>query len=201
MFFSRAGSTVAGLHYGGPEKGTAGMLAYTWNGSTDDTGNTWGFFSGLTIPSDQWSFVAAVIDGPKSNATLYLYNTNGQASATNSDLAHTNEAWDGEARIGSDPQSTGRTFNGIVDDVAVFNRALTPAQILNLYNAAFATVTPPAVTLAIQRLGPNVVLSWPQGTLLESTNGATGPYFTNNAASPYTNVPSARKKFFRVIVQ
>ena len=73
---------------------------------------------------------------------------------------------------------------------------MTPAQIKSLYNAG----GPPAVTLSIQPAGANVVLTWAQGTLLESTSLA-GPWTTNNAASPYTATPSAAQKFYRVIVR
>jgi hypothetical protein len=45
-----------------------------------------------------------------------------------------------------------------------------------------------------------VILTWPQGTLLEADE-LTGPWTTNNAASPYTTPPSAAKKFYRVQVR
>ncbi len=84
----------------------------------------------------------------------------------------------------------------MIDEVAVFNYAFTPAQILSLYNSAFEA----PVTLSIQKVGANVQLTWPRGTLLEATD-VTGPWTTNNAASPYTVGPAGAKKFFRVRVQ
>jgi len=54
--------------------------------------------------------------------------------------------------------------------------------------------------LVIQKVGANLQLAWPQGTLLEATNVA-GPYVTNNATSPYTFTPTEAMKFFRVKVQ
>ena len=48
--------------------------------------------------------------------------------------------------------------------------------------------------------GLSGVFDRPQGTLLEA-NEVTGPYTTNNAASPYTNAPTAARKFFKVIVK
>jgi hypothetical protein len=97
--------------------------------------------------------------------------------------------------IGADGTGGGRVFNGGIDEVAVYTSALTPAQIKQLYLAA--TTTPP-FELTIQQLGPNVRLTWPQGTLLEADNLA-GPWTTNNAPSPYTVLPSAAKKFYRAI--
>ena len=103
------------------------------------------------------------------------------------------EAWDGDGTIGGDPgNSVGRTFDGRIDEVAIFNHTLSTADIDRLYNAASR------VTLNIQRSGPNIVLTWPFGTLLEADN-VTGPWSTNNATSPYTNAPSVSKKFYKTV--
>src|SRR5262249_4592521 len=69
--------------------------------------------------------------------------------------------------------------------------------ITNLYNGVPNVSN---VSISIQKLGPNVVLSWPQGTLLEATN-VTGPWTTNPATSPYTNAPTSARKFYRVQLQ
>jgi hypothetical protein len=45
-----------------------------------------------------------------------------------------------------------------------------------------------------------VALSWPVGTLLEASE-LSGPWTTNNAASPYIVSPTAAKRFYRVLVQ
>ena len=114
--------------------------------------------------------------------------------------AHTSEALGESGQIGHQPARSpdDRVFNGSIDEVAVFNYAFTPLQVTNLYNAAFATA--PSVTLAIQQIGANLQLTWPQGTLLEA-NDASGPYTTNVNASPYTFPPTSAKKFFRVRVR
>src|SRR5207244_6815108 len=115
--------------------------------------------------------------------------------ATNIDTTppYPNVAWDGIGFIGGDPDnSVNRTFDGKIDEVAIFNYSFTPQQVLALYNAALS------VKLSIQQIGAIVVLTWPVGTLLEATNVA-GPWATNNATSPYTNAPTGPKKFFRVV--
>ncbi len=138
--------------------------------------------------------MAVVIDPAK--ATLYLYNSNGLFS-TNNPIPNISEPWDGTADIGGDPDNDiGRTFDGNIDELAVFNYAFTPAQILNLFNSAFL----PPVSLTIQKIGANVELTWPQGTLLQA-NAITGPFTTNTAVSPYTFAPTGAAKFFRVKVQ
>jgi hypothetical protein len=184
LLYTRRGTT-AGLHFT-----IDNQIGYTWNGGNQET---WGFYSELRPPIGEWSFTALVIE--PTNAVLYLYNTNGLFS-TNNGIAHTSEVWGGTADIGADSDNgSGRTFDGIIDEVAVFNYSLTPTQVLNLYNSALA----PSVRLTIQKIGGNLQLSWPQGTLLEA-NAITGPYTTNNAPSPYTFSPTGSAKFFKVKV-
>jgi len=190
LFFSReASANVNGVGF---RYGTNNQLGYVWNLGSTETSQ---FNSGLQPPAGQWSFAALVIE--PARATIYLYNTNGLASATNA-IPHTAEAWDGHALIGYNGGYYDYNFPGDIDEVAVFNYAFTPAQVLNLYNAAFGSA--PSVTLTIQKIGANVVLAWPQGTLLEA-NQVSGPWTTNNAASPYTNAPTSAQKFYRVIVR
>lgn len=58
----------------------------------------------------------------------------------------------------------------------------------------------PPVNINIHQSGDGLVLSWPSGVLLQATN-VTGPWATNNAASPYTNQPNNSQMFYRVRVQ
>lgn len=60
----------------------------------------------------------------------------------------------------------------------------------------------PIVKLGVQTVtGNNLKLTWPQGVLLEATN-VTGPWSTNAAAtSPFTMLPTASQKYYRVRVQ
>jgi hypothetical protein len=170
------------------------MLGYTWN---NNNVNTWGFVSGLIPPQNQWSFVAVVIQ--PTQAILYLYTPEGVASATNV-VAHTPDAFGNSWEIGSDNSSGlndgSRNFNGVIDEVGLFSYSMTPAQLTSLYSVG----GPLPVTLTIQQAGPNVVLTWGQGTLLEAPD-VTGPWTTNSASSPYTTSPSAARKFYRVQVR
>jgi hypothetical protein len=185
LFVNRNAGTVAGLGYYSTDR-----LGYKWN---DDASPTWSFNSGLLIPPNVWSYVAVVIE--PAQATLYLYNTNGLQTATNF-TTHNNMSWGGSQsniRIGRD-NSIARTFNGRIDEVVVFSRALSQSEVLTLAGQA---TTPP--TLSIGRTGANVVLTWSAGTLLEATV-ITGPWTTNSASSPYTNTPTGAQKFFRAVV-
>lgn len=123
--FSRAGSTIAGLFCKGDE------LSYDWNGGA----SSWS--SGLTIPDDQWVFVALVVEPTK--ATLYLDNGTYLLSSTH-DAAHAVEAFDGATLIGAD----GDNFNGSIDDVRIFNYTLakTAIQTTRDNNASMIRVMP-----------------------------------------------------------
>ena len=104
----------------------------------------------------------------------------------------------GPTRIGGDPNNVNRTFNGDVDEVAVFNYALTPAQVLNLYNGV---APPPGVRLTLQRSVTNLTLGWPEGVLQEATS-LLGPWSPVNGAAPpsHTVTPSGPQRFYRVRV-
>jgi hypothetical protein len=189
LFFCRNNRTTAGLNYGGGYSGNAGVLCYTWNNDS----RTWGWNSGLTPPPNQWSLVALAIE--PAQATLYLINTNGEQTATNG-VTHPDQAFAGSGTIGTDTYNPyGRVFNGILDEMAVFDRTLSPTEIAQLYLNGFEL---PQVRLTIQWSGAAVIVSWPQGTLFEADDAA-GPWSrVPNALSPCQVTPTGTKKFYRV---
>jgi len=188
LVFCRSGSTVAGMNY----DGTGTDLGYTWN---NDSGS-WGWSSGVQPPANQWSLVAIVVQ--PSNTTVYLVNTNGLQTATNF-LSQPNQAFAGTGTIGTDTYSSAaRVFNGVMDEVAVFNEALTPTQVEQLYENGHELSQ---VQIGLQMSGANLTLSWPQGTLLQATNLA-GPWSAlANAALPFVVTPTNSAAFFRVLLQ
>ena len=56
------------------------------------------------------------------------------------------------------------------------------------------------VNITLQMSGANLQLTWPQGTLLQTTN-LTGPWVTNLATSPYLVSPTNSRMFYRIRVQ
>jgi hypothetical protein len=85
-----------------------------------------------------------------------------------------------------------------MDEVAVFNRALTPSQIQQLYDNGHQL---PQVEIAVGISNANVNLNWPQGTLQQSSN-LRGPWFAvTNAASSLTIAPTNDSTFFRILLQ
>jgi hypothetical protein len=99
----------------------------------------------------------------------------------------------GNTVLGQRTDAAFNTFEGTMDDTAIYKYALTPQQVQN----HFLNTTEASITGS----GSNVVISWPVGTLQSSTN-VSGPYVNVvGATSPYTNSISVMQKFFRVQLQ
>jgi hypothetical protein len=166
-------------------------LRYTWNGTY------FSFSSGLLLPANQWAFVALVIQA--TNATLYLQNGLGMQS-TNNAATHTASSFTGNSYIGRDTAggATGRRWTGGIDEVMIFNKALSPAAVNGLFQGL-----PTLANLTITRAaGNNLTITWPAGTLQEATN-VTGPWSPTSGATngSYTVSPSAGMKFYRAQLQ
>lgn len=99
--------------------------------------------------------------------------------------------------IGRHQKANDEPFNGDLDEVAVFNRALTPLEIADIA----PPVAPPAPpTLSIAPSGADVVVTWSAGSLLQAPT-INGPWTTNTGAvSPYTVPHTNSALFFRARV-
>ena len=217
----------AGVIYTGTTNGSQAGLAYYWNnnpggssnvdlsfvwgqdGHNGDIGTLWD--SGVMPPNNQWSFVAAAVTS--SNTTIYQFSpggvvmgvcdTNSPNTITYFPGGFTNSpmAFNLPEYIGTDPRYSdgSRNFMGIIDEVAIFNRTLSQAELQNLYNAAAGLNVP--VTLQISRVGNGVQLTWGAiGQLLEA-GSVNGPWTTNAlATSPYLVSPTSSQRFYRVLV-
>jgi hypothetical protein len=120
LLVNRNAGTTAGITYS-----TGQALGYVWN---DNESGTWSYTGGPIIPTDMWSLVALVIT--PTNASFYVINTNG-ATSTTYVHNHNSMSWGGASAniyLGADSQLT-RVFNGVLDEPAVFNYALTPSQL------------------------------------------------------------------------
>jgi hypothetical protein len=169
---------------------TGNQLGYTWN---NNSSLTWNWLSGVIVPQNQWSLAALVIT--PSAASVYLLNTNGFFGATNS-LSHDNESFNAISWIGDDTNGPARAFHGTIDEVAVFNHALTPSQLRQLYNSVANYVV---VTTAYS--SGNLSLTWPKGALQQAPI-VTGPWSTiSNATSPYSPPLIQPATFYRIKVQ
>ncbi len=190
------GSDKAGFGFGGNNNG-AGMaeLGYTW-----DTNNpaTFNFHSALYPPANQWSFVALTIT--PTSSTIYLYYIDGNTGITNllksvQTINNLVEPFSGGTTwIGSDT-SAGRNFNGLLDEVAVYNKSLGESQIQDLFlkGIGAASVAP---TLFNVTASPVTTVYSGQNVIITATNiSATDPvslqWQSSLDGSTWTNVPGA----------
>src|SRR3984957_3827559 len=133
---NEGGTDAAGFGFGGNINATSmANLGYTWNSNSVATYN-WN--SGLFPLENQWSFVALVVS--PSNAAIYLYYIDPNTSQPDlfsavNGLTNGPEAFNFESLIGADPyNSAGRTFPGRIDEVAVFDKSLTSAELLAMFS-------------------------------------------------------------------
>lgn len=171
--------------------GDQGDLRMHW----EDTEYDW--VPGLTIPIGVWSFVTASIT--PTNSTMSVNGVFKSHDATHS--AH--DFGTDPINIGLDPTG-GRVFNGLIDEVAIFDTALTTNQLAALFAAA---QLPPAFSLqpvaptgsvfeggslsfTVSAVGsPVVSYAWYKGATLV-TNGTTLalPSLTTAASGTYVAV-------------
>ncbi len=102
----------------------------------------------LPLAADEWSFVVATYDG----AALRIY-TNGLLAATK---AYSSGIFPGSDYVGigaiAIPLGTGyasyQPFTGLIDEVCLYNRALSDSEIMSLYDADVSgmCLEPPVIT-------------------------------------------------------
>jgi hypothetical protein len=84
-------------------------------------------------------------------------------------------------------------FDGGMDEIALYNYALSTDQIRNHFLNR--------VPVSITKQGTNVVVTWPMGTL-QAAGSVTGIYANViGATSPYTNAISGSAKYYRLQLQ
>jgi hypothetical protein len=129
ILVSRNGNELGGLFLNYVNNGTPNnMLGFVWAGTGSYTHD-----SGLIPVVGQWNFVAFVMEPQRG--TLYLDTGDGTGlqswiyPMTGSDIPQLVAFSSGN--IGDDAPY-GRFFNGSIDEVVVYDRSLSPAEIANL---------------------------------------------------------------------
>jgi Concanavalin A-like lectin/glucanases superfamily len=114
---------AAGLNY----HNLTGQLSYTWNFGNS---NTYDWTSGVTPVIGQWNFAAIAIR--QDYAKLYDYSASGGFQSAVNAIAHQTQSFGNQWYIGLDPGGT-RFFDGLMDDVRIYHRALSDAEVMQLY--------------------------------------------------------------------
>jgi len=107
---------------------------YLWlkNATTFQYGNVSSFpeWTASSMSDSLWYHVALVHDG--TSVTLYL---NGSSLGTNTGVTSANQTWIGtNFNIGRYGVGASYYWNGWIDEVSVFNRALTSSEVTNIYS-------------------------------------------------------------------
>ena len=134
-------------------------LSYCWNYASTAAYN-WG--GGPQVPADEWALVAVTIEPERATAYV-ITQAQGLQSASN-EIPHVSQqttnlliGWDTNMNYG---------FRGIVDEVQIHDRALTPDELQNLFDRGSMVLVgahvPNPVNAETDVLR-NVVLSWTQG--------------------------------------
>lgn len=100
----------------------------------------WTWLNGNTIiPINQWSHITLTYNG--SVIKVYLNGTEDGSIAKTGLLANAPDT----TKIGNGTYGFNQTFNGTIDDVMIFDRALTPAKIKELYEKSYEVPTAPVI--------------------------------------------------------
>ena len=97
------------------------------------SGVGWVRSDNVYLSTNTWYHVAATYDG--SEIKVYL---NGQPQGTPTSVTGSIEPISSPLYIGSDPGSPGRFFKGLIDEVEIYNRALSASEIQAIYTAGSA---------------------------------------------------------------
>jgi hypothetical protein len=139
--------------------------------------------TGLTPPDGVWTFVAMVVT--PTDTVLYMDDRSVSIAAlSGGPLTHSAHDFSiGPILIGQDPCCGARIFKGEIDEVAVFDTALTPAQIHQLY---YAGNVPPFILTQPQGPAGTIIAGAP----VSVTVGATGnPTLAYQWTKEGTNMP------------
>lgn len=188
--FISQGASRAGLTF--RDNTPDNTLGFMWN-----NGSFWYSGTSLNIPVGQWSLVSLSVD--PASATLNVINSSGtQTWADNTDTMNP-EPFSGTTLIGCDNGDTGRIFNGLINNVAVFNRTLSNDEVQGFYSAGATPQLSGVITLKIQNNANGLQLTWPRGVLYEADEVGGAWTAVPSAVSPYNITPTGTNKFYRVV--
>ena len=188
---------IAGTNYAfqqGDGNGTGRSWLFTVNGDISTYVGVGNFSAGVIAELDEWYHAGfTVIEGGDSD-TLQMY-VNGEPSGAQGTRAM--ETSEGGYFIGSHKNlAAGSRWPGVVDDVRLYNRALTAEQIQKVMIGSAELAGAPAPANEQTDVLREVILSWEPGefaathdlyfgTSFEDVNGATVPTSAGQEATSY----------------
>lgn len=138
VFYRNVNANASGLNI---KESTLGKLGYHWGDLH------WGYSGGPTLSDNTWYYVALVVESTK--ATFYVIEEDGTLTTAVNNVSHSALDCSGDGwQIASDPYGS-RYFQGYLDEVAIYDQALSQSTLVaHAAAAGFATLVPNVITSA-----------------------------------------------------
>jgi len=155
---------------------SSGVLKYY--GST--AGGSYQSFGTLTPSLNTWNFFAVKVAGTIT-APVVTITVNGTSESTNFAALSATPDITAKTYIGGDEANSGERFTGKIDDVRIYNSALSTADISALFNApAISSANTTAFTEGVAGLFAVQATGTPAPALTKSGTLPSGVTFTDN---------------------
>lgn len=159
IFVTGGGATASGLRVDATRTGGNLGLGYIWNGAYSDVGFTTEL--GLPdLPDNQWTFVALVVEPTKAT----IFNSGGSdynaflwaehQSYPGYEVTHGNAPFNSASLIGFETGFPARNFKGALDEMSIFNRALSKGELYTQFASAVGGVPPRIFEFLVGPPGP-----------------------------------------------
>jgi hypothetical protein len=163
--------------------------------------------TGGAVADGTWHLVTCTVDrnGTGPNHLLYVDGAQVAAETVGANFLH----------VSVDPLVIGSHINGMLDDVRIYGRALSPSEVLTLSSMTYPGVpAAPTALTATAVAGPEIDLSWTaspstgvSGYVIERSLTGTNGWFpiavVQSGTTTYADVtiPGATKFYYRVSAQ
>lgn len=175
-------------------------LGYYWNNTAGTYNWSPSADAGLpALPASQWAFAALVIQPTEAN--IYIGLTNGGTitfSGVTNYFSHVSQTFSSATLVGSDAGDPDYSFNGAIDEVAIWKRALSSGELYTQFAAAVDGVAAAILTdlegpdgpaavgdplvLSVNAGGtPPLVYTWIKDTVAIATTTNSGTFTIANA--------------------
>lgn len=143
-----------------------------------------------------WTFAAIVVE--PAQATIYMSDGTNLLSSVNT-TDHTPMVVTSPTGFGGNqPGRADRTYRGQLDEAAVYDRALTPAEVAAIFASAFSDTVAAPSEITLSKSGGDWFLNWNAGAL-QSAPAVTGPFNdVTGATSPYRMQPAGTQSYYRL---
>ncbi|MBI3558852.1 LamG domain-containing protein [Candidatus Gottesmanbacteria bacterium] len=159
----------------------------------DNTFGGTGLYSTVVMPLNTWTFVALTYNG--SQAINYVKNASQNNTVSRAAAGDVNDST-GRVFLGANPDRSdvGSTASFVIDEVGVWNRTLTAAEISSLYNSGSGLTcgSSPNYSLTVSKTGSGTVTSSPAGI---NCGSACNANYSSGTTVTLTATPDAGSSF------